>query len=228
MRVIGESAFDIAYLIFVVIIGIAILRRAKGQKQYILFGLMAIVLGGGDAFHLVPRVIALNTVGVENAAAMLGTGKFITSITMTLFYVMLYYVWRLRYGVQGKNGLTAVVIGLAAARIALCLFPQNDWQGADAPLSWGIYRNIPFLILGIILIVLFYRYAKEKRDRPFRFMWLAITLSFALYVPVVLFADTFPAIGMLMIPKTLAYVWVVLMGYFDEKKGNLCKEIMRA
>ena len=49
-------------------------------------------------------------------------------------------------------------------------------------------------------------------------MWLAVTLSFGFYIPVVLFADTIPVIGMLMIPKTCAYVWAVLMGYYDMKR----------
>lgn len=31
-------------------------------------------------------------------------------------------------------------------------------------------------------------------------------------------ADAVPAIGMLMIPKTCAYVWTVLIGYFAMKK----------
>ena len=35
---------------------------------------------------------------------------------------------------------------------------------------------------------------------------------------VVLWADTFPMIGMLMIPKTCAYVWTVLIGYSAMKK----------
>lgn len=44
-------------------------------------------------------------------------------------------------------------------------------------------------------------------------MWLTIVLSFGFYIPVVLFAGTIPAIGMLMIPKTCAYAWTVLIGY---------------
>ena len=36
-------------------------------------------------------------------------------------------------------------------------------------------------------------------------------LSFAFYIPVVLLADVIPMIGMLMIPKTCAYVWTVLI-----------------
>lgn len=87
-----------------------------------------------------------------------------------------------------------------------------------APLSWGIYRNIPFAMLGLLVIVLFYRSAKEQGDRAFRWMWLTIVLSFGFYIPVVLSADAVPAIGMLMIPKTCAYVWTVLIGYFAMKK----------
>ena len=73
--------------------------------------------------------------------------------------------------------------------------------------------------MGFLIIVLFYRSAKKTRDRPFRFMWLTIVLSFAFYLPVVLFADRFPSIGALMIPKTCAYVWTVLIGYTDMKKS---------
>ena len=137
---------------------------------------------------------------------------------MTIFYVLLYYVWRQRYQVHRQNNLTAAVYLLSALRIILCMMPQNEWLSADAPLSWGIYRNIPFALLGLLIIVLFYRSAKQHHDRAFRWMWLTIVLSFAFYIPVVLWADTIPMIGMLMIPKTCAYVWTVLIGYFAMKQ----------
>ena len=165
MQAIMESLFDIVYLVTVITIGIRMIVTCKGNRQYRLFGIMAVVLGAGDAFHLVPRALA------------------------------------------------AAVYALAALRILLCLFPQNRWLSEDAPLSWGIYRNIPFALLGLLIIVLFYRSAKEHQDREFRHMWLTIVLSFGFYIPVVLWADAIPAIGMLMIPKTCAYVWTVLIGY---------------
>lgn len=130
MRAVFETGFDIFYLVFVVCIGIVMVRQAR-QKQYRLFGWMAIVLGCGDAFHLVPRAMALCTTGFADYVVPMGIGKLITSVTMTLFYVMLYYVWRARYKVTGRNGLTALVWGLAAIRIGLCLFPQNAWTQAQ-------------------------------------------------------------------------------------------------
>lgn len=196
------------------------IAKSGKNSQYRLFGIMAIVLGSGDAFHLIPRAYALCTTGLENFTAALGTGKFITSITMTVFYVILYYVWRIRYKVKGQNGVTAAVYILSALRIILCLFPQNEWLSAEAPISWGIYRNIPFALLGLLIIVLFYKSAKENNDKSFKWMWLTIVLSFGFYIPVVLWADAIPMIGMLMIPKTCAYVWTVLIGYQAMKKSK--------
>lgn len=219
MQAIFETLFDVVYLVTVITLGILMIRSSKGKKQYFLFGVMAVTLGCGDAFHLVPRAIALCTTGLENYTAALGIGKLITSVTMTLFYVLLYYVWRFRYQVDGKKNVTAAVWVLAVCRIVLCFMPQNAWTSSNPPLSWGIYRNIPFTILGVLLVVLFYKSAKDTQDQPFCFLWLAVVISFACYIPVVLFADTIPPVGMLMIPKTCAYVWVVLIGY-NAMKGN--------
>ena len=220
MQAIFETLFDIVYLVTVITLGILMIRNSRGEKQYLLYGVMAVTLGCGDAFHLVPRAIALCTTGLEHYTAALGIGKLVTSVTMTLFYVLLYYVWRARYQVSGKKGITAAVWVLALARIALCLMPQNAWTSAAPPLSWGIYRNIPFTILGVLIVVLFYRSAGERQDRPFRHLWLAVVVSFACCIPVVLFADAVPAVGMLMIPKTCAYVWAVLIGFNAMKERN--------
>lgn len=219
MQAVMETLFDAVYLVTVVSLGIIMIYKGRRDKQYLLFGIMAVTLGAGDAFHLVPRAYALCTSGLESFTYALGIGKFITSITMTVFYVLLYYVWRKRYHVIGKTGLTALVYILAALRIILCLFPQNKWTSAESSLSWAIYRNLPFAALGILIIILFYSSAKKNSDHSFRFMWLTIVLSFTFYLPVVLFADAFPAIGMLMIPKTCAYVWTVLIGFLDMKKS---------
>ena len=218
MQALIETLFDAVYLVSVITIGILMIRGSKGNKQFRLFGLMAVVLGAGDSFHLIPRALALCTTGLENYTVPLGLGKWITSVTMTIFYVRLSYVWRQRYQIKGKGILTAAVYALAAARVVLCLMPQNQWLSANAPLSWGIYRNIPFALMGLLIIVLFYRSAKENNDASFRWMWLTIVLSFGFYIPVVLWADAIPMIGMLMIPKTCAYVWTVLIGFFAMKK----------
>jgi hypothetical protein len=220
MQAIMESVFSIAYLIIVITLGCLIIHQNKGNKQYRLFGIMTLILGCGDAFHLVPRIIALCTTGLENYTAALGFGKLVTSITMTIFYVILFHVWKMRYNDE-KKVLTVSVYALAVARIALCLFPQNNWLSANAPVEWGIYRNIPFAILGLIIIVIWFRMTRKANDHVFRFLWLAVLLSFAFYFPVVLWAEISPMIGMLMLPKTCAYVWIVWMGFKGKGKNAL-------
>ena len=94
-QAIAETVFDVFYLGFAIITGLTMLIKGKSplvRKA----GFMAALLGGGDSFHLVPRVYALWTTGLEDNAAALGIGKFITSITMTIFYLILYYIWRER------------------------------------------------------------------------------------------------------------------------------------
>ena len=218
MQAIVETFFDAVYLASVITLGILMVKGSKKNAQFRLFGWMAVVLGAGDSFHLVPRALALCTTGLENYTVPLGLGKWITSVTMTVFYVLLYYVWRQRYQIRGKAGITMAVYALAAARVALCMMPQNQWLSAASPLSWGIYRNIPFALMGLLIIVLFYQSARQHGDAAFRWMWLTIVLSFGFYIPVVLWADMIPMIGMLMIPKTCAYVWTVLIGYSAMKK----------
>lgn len=213
IQAIFETAFDACYLIGVVLAGLILLKRGGDRALIQKFGWMAVLLGAGDAFHLVPRVWALWTTGIEANAAALGVGKLITSVTMTAFYLILYYIWRARYEIRGRNGLTWVLWILTAARAALCLLPQNDWLSADPPLLWGIFRNIPFVAMGVVIIWIFWREVARTRDPVFKFMPLALLLSFGFYVPVVLFGAAVPAIGMLMIPKTLAYVWIVRMGW---------------
>lgn len=218
MQAIVETLFDAVYLASVITLGVLMIKGSKKNAQFRLFGWMAVVLGAGDSFHLVPRALALCTTGLENYTVPLGLGKWITSVTMTVFYVLLYYVWRQRYQIRGKTGITMAVYALAAARVALCMMPQNQWLSAASPLSWGIYRNIPFALMGLLIIVLFYQSARQHGDSAFRWMWLTIVLSFGFYIPVVLWADMIPMIGMLMIPKTCAYVWTVLIGYSAMKK----------
>lgn len=241
MQAIFETLFDAVYLTTVITLGILMIRRSMkvrnasheaaadafshSSRQYLLFGIMAVTLGAGDSFHLVPRALALCTTGLESYTAALGIGKLITSVTMTAFYVLLYYVWCCRYQVTGKKWLTAVVWCTALLRVALCLMPQNEWTSPNAPLSWGIWRNIPFAVLGGVIVVLFFNSARKTQDRRFRFLWLTVVLSFGFYIPVVLFADSVPLIGMLMIPKTCAYVWTVLIG-FNAMKGDFNNEKM--
>lgn len=160
MQAIVETLFDAVYLVTVITLGIIMILKSAGRRQYWLFGIMAVVLGLGDSFHLIPRALALCTTGLENYTVALGAGKLITSVTMTVFYILLYYVWRNRYHITGKNGITAAVYLLSVLRIVLCLCRKTGGC-AQIPLLHGEFTaTFPLRCLACLLSYCFFR----KRD----------------------------------------------------------------
>ena len=136
MQAIMETLFDVVYLISVITIGILMIRCSRGNSQYRLFGFMAVVLGAGDAFHLIPRAVALCTTGLEHYTISLGLGKWITSVTMTIFYVLLYIC--VAAAIQGQGTERADRCGLSFGRPA-------DHPVYDAAESVAQCRRAPFL-----------------------------------------------------------------------------------
>ena len=188
------------------------IRQCKGNLQYKLFGIMAVTLGLGDAFHLVPRAIALCTTGLEDYTVALGIGKLITSVTMTVFYIILMYVWKYTFPDFNIPAAVKAMVWISAIiRIAVCILPQNNWCTEDGNLKLSIIRNAVFAVTGIGVIIL-YAISGNANGYHMTRMVVAIIISFGCYLPVTLFSKTKPKVGLLMIPKTCAYMWIIAMG----------------
>ena len=209
---IGESVFDIAYLIYDLIAAIIFFTQANGRLVFVLYGMLALCLGGGDAFHLLPRV-QMHLCGVQDdTQRKLGMGTAITSVTMTVFYVLLYFIWRQIFPtIEASPAIPALIFLTAAVRIVICFFPQNDWFSNKENLRWSLYRNVPFAITGILVIALFAISGNTGGYGLWR-MCIAIALSFGFYLPVTFLAKRKPAVGALMLPKTVMYMWIIWMG----------------
>ena len=89
-----EAIFDAGYLIFDLVAAILFFTYAKGNTLFILYGILTLTLCGGDAFHLVPRIIRAARGTNDRIKKQLGIGLQISSITMTVFYIILMYVWK--------------------------------------------------------------------------------------------------------------------------------------
>ena len=208
-----EVLFNLSYLILIISLGLKILRKTEGSKYFKLFGYMALILGFGDAFHLIPRIYSHLTSGTEELIVALGFGTLVASITMTIFYIIFYEAWKVRYNLNTSKILDIVVYILGITRILILFCPRNEWFIREASISWAIYRNIPFTLMGLLIIFLFYKKAVEYRDRDYKLISIAVFLSFAFYLPVAIGASSYPILGSLMLPKTLAYVWIIAIGY---------------
>ncbi|MCR5488777.1 MAG: hypothetical protein K6F03_01765 [Saccharofermentans sp.] len=203
----GETTFDVLYLVFAVLTGIVILLRRK-KRNDVLMGTAALVLGIGDSFHLVPRV--LNYFIGRDLTWFLGFGKLVTSITMTVFYILLFLLYKGVYKKDDKEAKTTGIILyiLAALRIAICLLPDNNWFTGEGTVLWGVLRNLPFIVIGAIIVFLYFKVRRE--DKYLGRLWLYMVLSFLFYIPVAVFAPLLPILGMLMLPKTVCYVLMLI------------------
>ena len=207
-----EVIFDLLYLSTVFYLGVKLVQKRKENRLFFIFGLMALTLGFGDMFHLIPRVVGHLTTGLEDYTFYLGLGKAITSYTMVIFYMLVLYAYEIRF--NDKNIVTRVIIiSLMVIKTVLSMLPQNEWLTNTATLEFQIIRNIPFVLMGIYLVALFFVNARKEDDKAFMKIAIGISLSFLFYIPVVLFASAVPAIGALMMPKTIAYVYVIYVAY---------------
>ncbi|MCR4648779.1 MAG: hypothetical protein K5776_06850 [Lachnospiraceae bacterium] len=213
----GESTFDILYLSFAILTGVIILIRHRNRND-VLMGTAALVLGIGDSFHLVPRV--MNYFIDRDFTWYLGFGKLVTSVTMTIFYIMVFLLYKSVYAKNDKStkDIGIVIYVLAALRIVLCLAPGNHWFTGEGTLLWAVLRNLPFIALGGIVVYLFFKVRKE--DKSLGRLWLYTTLSFAFYIPVAIFASLLPMLGMLMLPKTVCYI-LMLVSFIKKQQKSI-------
>ena len=169
-------------------------------------GCATLILAFGDAFHLIPRILSYFI--DSDLSFYLGVGKLITSITMTLFYIFMYHVYLKTYKVKERTFYTLMIYYLSFIRILFCSFSENGWFTNDGELIFGIIRNIPFVMLGGIIIYLYYK--EKDKVLSLRNIWVYILLSFLFYIPVVLYASIYPFFGMFMLPKTVCYILIIL------------------
>lgn len=197
----GELIFDLAYLTLA--LGFSLFYLLFSTAEYaLLFGTMTLVLVLGDAFHLVPRTLSILKRDTNQYRTRLEQGKRITAVGMTIFYVMLWHLG-LAAAETGPGALTAVLYLLAAVRIVFCLTPGDGRAGTG-----NIVKNIPFFLMGALVCGLFF----ATRTGVFPWMWLAVLLSFAFYIPVVCLSGKHPIVGVLMLPKSCMYLWIISMG----------------
>ena len=145
-------------------------------------------------------------------SSLVGLGALSTSITITFFYMILLDIWRIRFN-KDKDLLYYGLMLIVFIRLIIMIFPQNEWGNLVAPYDWALIRNIPLTIIGVTIAFLMVRDGSKNHDPRYKNIGYCIVISFAFYIPVILLVQTFPLIGMLMIPKTMAYMVIAFLAY---------------
>ena len=219
----GEGIFCIVYLVVTTVM--LVIMKQKYEEAAKLdafvdvfrfsFGyMMALLLVGGDAFHLIPRIIVAFRGSMWKKEFFFGLGTLVSSITMTLFYNVLigmvdsmeYYETMYNYDVE------LGILLWTAIRFIILLMPQNKWFSPEPNFKWAVARNFPFVVIGFLTVFGLINVMQHVMYYPTSFyliIMICTILSFAFYLPVALKGKEKPKLGMLMLPKTVCYMVMI-------------------
>lgn len=219
-----ECGFDLLYLATVWIL---VFLMAKGRPRLApaekplaeRFLLAFALLASGDTFHVGARVLSA-IIGPERAIAsvggvpstFIGLGSLATAYTMTGFYMVLAEARKLRSGRKADAAFWAMEL-LLGLRLIIMALPGNAWERTVAPYGMGLLRNLPLAAAGFLMAALFIAEGRKGQDRAWEGIGWSMLASYAFYTPVILFVAKVPALGLLMIPKTIAYLVMGVIAY---------------
>lgn len=212
-----EIIFDLLYLATIWTF-VALMLRKRGnlleenKKIGGLFIWAFFLLALGDTGHVGFRVLAYATGGLEANPALVGIGALATAVTVTFFYMLVAEIWRIRFK-REKDWIWWGLMTVGVIRLLIMIPAQNQWTNVVPPFNWSLARNIPLMIQGIGIAILLLKDAIKHNDKMVKWISAMIFVSYICYTPVILFVQKVPMLGMLMMPKTLAYVAVAVIAY---------------
>ena len=217
-----ETIFNIAYLLVIYILVILMITRLV-RKPGVLIKAASVLtaafllLAIGDTGHVGFRVIASLNGGLEANSFLVGIGSLATALTVTVFYMLMMEFFS-SYSEKKHSGIYWFVMCAGVIRIIFMLFPGNNWGGeTDLVFSW--VRNGILTVMGIIIAVLMLKHGIKSGERILKVFGVLILISYGFYLPVILFVHINPSIGVLMIPKTCAYIAMAAVAYKNMLKG---------
>lgn len=226
-----ETGFNVIYLILVWWM-VALMTRNMARVSEAdrrtagMIRMSFVLLAAGDTGHVGFRVLATLMGGADTQmmlfgepVSLVGLGMLTTAYTVTLFYMVWVFIWRYRYQ-RPSNWATSLLLSAGLVRLIFMALPGNYWGNLVPPQPMSIYRNIPLFVQGIGLLWLMFEWAYQKQDKVFQWITWMVVVSFGFYAPVIFFAQQVPMLGMLMIPKTCAYLaiaWIAYRGLWQAK-----------
>ena len=221
-----ETSFNIVYLLVIWWLVISMWQRREFVAQRDLRTADLIMwafafLGFGDIGHVGFRVVAFAMGGLDVPVTIFGKqlllaplGSLATAITFTFFYVLMIMAWRARYH-KPYGALGYFLFALAVMRLLIMMHPDNGWQSLQAVQPWSciaICRSCSYS-WGLPISCCAILWPRMIAPSPGSGLWYVV--SFICYAPVIFFQQQVPQIGMLMIPKTLAYLVMAFLALFE-------------
>lgn len=219
MHSVIKSSFYMIFLVLALFVSVKLLLNSKGNKKIMIFGLLTFLLGIGEGFHIVPRILEIFNSDIDTYGPLMDSGRFISSISIIIVYLLLFWFWRVYYGVTDKKHMEIILLVLGFIGVILSVVLKDSSNFFPI-----ILRNLPTLAIGSIVIYQYKNQATTSPSKGFGFMWLSLLLSLVFTIGFELLSYNYVFFTILMMPKTLMFIWIVLMGYMAYRRGLLVKK----
>lgn len=224
MQIIQRIFVPIIYIFYITIIlfiGRYLHSNSPGIKYYKTIGNLAYVLGLADGIYLIPRLYAILTTGIEDNLRVIGWGRLGNSIVITLFFMILYDAYNIRFNKRYNKKLNMTIYILGFIRMAICLLPGNDWFNSTISSTYAIARIIPLGIMGLLLMLITYLHGKKFKDKNFKLLPIGIFFSILFLEPMALVPDNPNRIFVFIILRTVSMLWIISLGYKELRDKNV-------
>ncbi len=212
-----EIIFDLLYLATIWVLVVLMLRKRanllpQNKRIGTLFIWAFFLLALGDTGHVGFRVVAYFSGGLEASSSLIGYGSFATAVTVTFFYLIITEIWRQIFD-KKRGVIWWSLMAVGVIRLIIMLPAGNQWGGSEMLPHWSLARNIPLMIQGLTVASLLLAGGIKRKDSLAKKVSLFIFISYACYMPVIFFVHKIPMLGMLMMPKTLAYLAIAFLAF---------------
>lgn len=219
MHSVIKSSFYILFITISFLAGTTMLVKSKGDKRIKIFGTLVLFLGAGESFHLIPRIIEIFTNNSDILESYINTGRFIASISIIFVYLFLFWFWKVFYKETYSKRVDVILLFLSFIGVILSVvFKSSD------EILLIMLRNLPTLLIVFIIVYYYKKVVSKKSDNPFKLVWLLVLLGTLFAIGFELLSNNFSFFIILMMPKTLVYIWLVLLGYIAYKKEQFVQD----
>ena len=141
-------------------------------------------------FYAGPRV--LDAFWKDDLAAVCGLGRLLAAVGVTLFALLLYWIWESRFSPAVRDrAVFWTAVGFAVGRLLLLAASANHWLTGETPVLWATLRAAALAGQAAADVLLWFLI--RDRRRALRPVWLLAGLAFLLALPTLLpglpFAD---------------------------------------
>jgi len=207
------------YLVISMIIKRELSAKDRSTARWVLLAFAFLALG--DTPHIGLKLLGSALGNLQHPITVLwikadfdSFGALSTECTFTLFYVCMLFTWQARFHRQTRLSVF-LLLGMAAARFLIMLHPDNVYSTLRVREPWFTLRGMPFVLLQAGVAYLMLRDSLKYKDRTFIWIGMLMLFAAACFATVLFFGVRYPALQMLMFPKTMAYLLIGFVAYWS-------------